>query len=358
MNLREEFSLRTVRKKVIAVSKAAGCLLILSYVASKRLPVGEEAAFLLWILFVACLILAVDLLLGLFISQPIERLGEAAERMAGLEFTVPCQIKSKDEFGTLSKNLNRMAGKLKDSLEKLERANESLKEEVEKEKRLLLERRELVDNLSHEMKTPLGIIQAYAEGLQEETDEEKKQKYAEVILSETERMNRLINTLLDLSALESGAALLKPERFDFVEFVETVAGRILLDAPDGDFRLQYQLPDRKVYVCTDRMRMEQVLNNLLINAKRNTEPGGVLRLSLLEKEGMLYFSVYNQGTLLSKESQSKIWTKFYRDKASKYQGSGLGLAIVSQILSMQELSYGAKNREEGVEFYFSIPTAD
>ena len=227
---------------------------------------------------------------------------------------------------------------------------------MEQKKRLLAERKELVDNLSHEMKTPLGIIRAYAEGLQDETDESKRQSYNQVIIAETERMSSLITSLLDLSALESGVTQLYPERFEFVEFLETIAGRLLIDTPDADFELQYELPEHPVYVNTDKSRMEQVLNNLIVNAKRNVQPGGVLKLSLKEHDNIMEFSVYNQGTPVPQENLSKIWEKFYRDKNTNYKGSGLGLAIVAQILSMQHLAYGAANQSEGVIFYFSIPT--
>lgn len=169
-------------------------------------------------------------------------------------------------------------------------------------------------------------------------------------------MSRLITTLLDLSALENGATQLRPERFDFVDFVETVAGRLLIDTPDADFILEYELPEHPVYVNTDKGRMEQVLNNLIVNAKRNNSPGGILKLSLLEKDGLLDFSILNQGLPILEESLSKIWSKFYRDKNSKYSGSGLGLAIVAQVLSMQHLNYGAENQPGGVAFYFSLPT--
>ena len=128
-----------------------------------------------------------------------------------------------------------------------------------------------------------------------------------------------------------------------------------MDIPAADFELQYELPKLPVYVHTDKGRMEQVLNNLIVNAKRNVRPGGVLKLSLTERDGVLDFSIYNQGYPIPQENFSKIWTKFYRDKNTKYSGSGLGLAIVAQILSMQHFAYGAANRPDGVEFYFSIP---
>lgn len=356
MKIKDRFTLRTVRKKIIMVTKLAGMLLIISYAVSTSLPVNPEDAFWLWLCFVILLVLVVDYLMGRFISKPVSRLNQAARQMAQLDFSSPCNINTDDEFGELSRNLNKMSENLQQTLLQLQTANSQLEKDIEQKKRLLTERKELTDNLSHEMKTPLGIIRAYAEGLQEEADEAKRQKYSQVIVTETERMNTLITTLLDLSALENGASQLHPERFDFVEFLETVAGRLLIDTPDADFELQYELPEHPVYVRTDRSRMEQVLDNLIVNARRNVCPGGVLKLSLKENGGTLDFSVFNQGPPIPQENPSKIWTKFYRGSNSGYSGSGLGLAIVAQILSMQSLPYGAANQFGGVVFYFSIPS--
>ena len=356
--MKELFSLRTVRKKILMLSKLAGIALIFSYVLSTGLPVGEDVSFLLWLGFVLLLVLGIDFFMGCFITKPIDRLNASAKRMAGLDFSVPCNLASADEFGELSASLNTMAENLQRALACLEDANTRLEKDVEKERLLLAERKDLVDSLSHEMKTPLGIIRAYAEGLLDETEEAKKLKYARVIVSEAERMNDLIVTLLDLSALESGAAQLNVTRFDFVELVETVAGRLLVDMPDTDFDLQYELPEQKVYVQTDMKRMEQVLGNLIVNAKKNVFPGGVLRLELTENGGDLHFAIFNQGRPIPADNLPKIWTKFYRDSGAEYSGSGLGLSIVAQILSMQKLPYGAENLADGVRFYFSIPAAE
>ncbi len=354
--MKEQFSLRTVRKKIILISKIAGIVLMISYLISTRLPLEEDVSFLLWIIFVILLTLMIDYLLGRFISNPISEICEMAHRAARLDFSRPCTIASKDEFGELADNLNKMSENLQDTLEKLEKANIRLEKDVQQERKLLGERKELADRISHEMKTPIGVIRAYAEGIQDETDELKRQKYCEIIISETERMGMLIETLLDLSALESGAVSLMPKRFDFVEFVETIAGRLLTDMPENDFELQYELPEHKVYVYTDKQRMEQVLDNLIVNAKKNVSPKGILRLSLIEQDNMLHFSVYNQGVSIPPEKLPKIWEKFYRDKSAKYKGSGLGLAIAAQILSMQDLEYGAENLSDGVRFFFSIPS--
>ena len=356
MSVKDNFTLRTVRKKIIMVSKTAGIILIISYIVSTRLPIDPDISFWIWLCFITALVLAVDYLMGRFISNPVSELSRAAHQMAHLDFSSPCKINTKDEFGELSKNLNKMSQNLQQALSQLQTANAQLEKDVERERLLLMERKELVNSLSHEMKTPLGVIRAYAEGMQDEPDETKRQRYSEVIIAETERMGHLIATLLDLSALENGATQLHLERFDFVEFLETVAGRLLIDTPDADFDLQYELPEQPVYVNTDKSRMEQVLDNLIVNAKRNVQPGGILKLSLKENSGMLDFSIFNQGASIPLENLSKIWTKFYRDRNSKYNGSGLGLAIVAQILSMQHLNYGVENKYGGVAFYFSIPS--
>ena len=356
--MKDLFSLRTVRKKVLMLSKLAGIALILSYIFSTGLPVSEDTSLLVWLGFVFLLVLGIDFFMGRFISKPISKLNASAKRMAGLDFSAPCDLTSTDEFGELSASLNMMAENLQQTLARLEDANAQLERDVEKERLLLAERKELVDSLSHEMKTPLGIIRAYAEGLQDETDEAQKQKYAQVIMSEVERMNGLIVNLLDLSALESGVANLNVTRFDFVELVETVAGRLLIDAPDTNFELQYGLPEQKVFVRTDQRRMEQVLGNLIVNARKNVRTGGVLRLELNVNGNVLHFSIFNEGRPIPESDLPKIWTKFYRDNNVQYSGSGLGLSIVAQILSMQDLPYGAENQAGGVRFYFSIPVIE
>ncbi len=356
--MKGSFSLRTVRKKVLMLSKLAGAALIVSYIFCTGLPVSGDASLLLWLGSVLLLVLGIDFFMSRFITKPIDKLNASAKRMAGLDFSAPCDLVSTDEFGELSASLNTMAENLQQALARLERANAQLERDVEKERLLLAERKELVDSLSHEMKTPLGIIRAYAEGLQDEADEAKKQKYAQVIVSEVERVNDLIVTLLDLSALESGAASLNISRFDFVELVETAAGRLLIDAPDTDFELQYELPEQKAFVRTDRRRMEQVLENFMVNARKNVSPGGILRLEVTADDGTLHFSIFNQGRTIPENDLPKIWTKFYRDSNAGYSGSGLGLSIVAQILSMQNLPYGAENRVDGVLFWFSIPVTE
>ena len=291
MKISDNMNVFGIRKKILLASKLMGIILVVSYVFSTRLPLNADISFVIWLVFVAVLICGIDLWMAKFITKPVSELNDAARSMADLDFSRLCGVTGHDEFGELSHSLNLMAESLQEAFSTLENMNRKLEQDVEQKKRLLAERKELVDNLSHEMKTPLGVIRAYAEGLQDETEEAKKQNYSEVIITETERMSSLITTLLDLSALENGATQLCPECFDFVEFLETVAGRLLIDSPGADFDLQYELPEQPVYVNTDKNRMEQVLNNLIINAKRHVRPGGDLKLVLKEHDGILDFSI-------------------------------------------------------------------
>lgn len=356
--LNEWFGLTTVRKKVLLLSKLAGGAIVLFYVFAAELPISQSAAFWVWFLLLVAVILGVDFLLGRFISAPLTQINRTAKRMASLDFSAQCTLNTQDEFGELSQNLNRMAASLQEALAQLEAANARLEQDVAQEHFLLEQRKELADSLSHEMKTPLGIIQAYAEGLKEEPDEKKRQAYLETILSATGRMNALLVSLLDLSALEAGAAPLALERFDFIELTETVAGRLLLDVPGAAFTLTYELPNEKVFVYADPGRLEQVLNNLLLNAKRHVRRGGNLHLAVVCCQNSLRFSIFNEGELIPEQELPLIWRKFYRGERPQTGGSGLGLAIVAQVLALHKASCGVQNKPGGVEFYFDLATTE
>ncbi|GMK92843.1 sensor histidine kinase [Clostridioides difficile] len=354
--IKQNFGLHSVRKKVFLLSKLSGALIILFYLVVEELSINSKFEFWIWFIILVIFIMSIDFLLGKFISESITSINKSAKSMSQLDFSNPCTVNTNDEFGELSRSLNTMSTNLQQALSDLESANIQLEKDVNKERMLLEQRKELVDTISHEMKTPLGIIRAYTEGLMDEADEEKKKNYMNVIIEETDRMNNMIVSLLDLSALEAGVSKLNPERFDFIEFVETVAGRLLIDIPDANFYFTYDLPEYEVFVVVDKMRMEQVVENLIINAKKHVVYNGNLDLSITCENGLILFEIYNDGRIIEQDEISKIWSKFYRSvQSQRTGGSGLGLAIVSQILTMQGLEYGVKNRDRGVEFYFMIP---
>lgn len=348
--------LRTIRSKTMALSKLSGGAIVVFYLVTEKVPVNKNISFWLWFGLLVAVIMTVDFLLGKMISRPLSKINDTARQMAELDFLAYCDVNTRDEFGELSQSLNTMFSNLQDALHRLEAANARLEKDVEFERILLEQRKELADSLSHEMKTPLGLIRAYAEGLEDEPEPKKRQRYIHSILRATERMDQMLITLLDLSALESGAASLSEERFDFVELVETVAGRLLLDVPEADYIFSYELPDGQVYVSADRQRIEQVLDNLIGNAKKYVQTGGEIRLSVSCKKDCLYFAVFNQCAPLKEEEIARIWDKFYRSPEQKCKGSGLGLAITAQIFSMYHVDYGGRNVAGGIEFFFYFPT--
>ncbi len=351
------FDFGTVRKKVLMLSKLMVGTIILFYLATEELPIRKDVGFWIGLALLVGGIMAVDRVLGKLISDPLRRINDTAKSMAALDLSAYCDVVSKDEFGELSRSLNTMFSNLRSALEELEAANMQLESDVEKERALLEQRKELADSLSHEMKTPLGLIRAYTESLNDEPDPEKQQRYRAAILDATERMDGLIVSLLDLSALEAGASVLEEERFDFVELAETVAGRLLIDAPGTNYMFHYEIPDENVFVRADKRRMDQVLGNLVENAKNYVIPGGEIRLRITQENGYVRFSIFNQALPLDEQELSKIWSKFYRGPDQQRRGSGLGLAIVSQILSMYRAPFGVERLEDGVEFYFQFPTA-
>lgn len=220
--IKQNFGLYSVRKKVFLLSKLSGALIILFYLVVEEFSINSKLEFWIWFIILVIFIMSIDFLLGKFISEPITSINKSAKSMSQLDFSNPCTVNTNDEFGELSRSLNTMSTNLQQALSDLESANIQLEKDVNKERMLLEQRKELVDTISHEMKTPLGIIRAYTEGLMDEVDEEKKKNYMNVIIEETDRMNNMIVSLLDLSALEAGVSKLNPERFDFIEFGQVV----------------------------------------------------------------------------------------------------------------------------------------
>ncbi|MGL9727953.1 HAMP domain-containing sensor histidine kinase [Enterococcus sp. DIV0756] len=323
------YSTYQINKKIFLLSKIviAGCLL--SYIISSAFDGWLRDT--IFIVLLVALIISWDSILRKIISQPIHEISETAKRMAALDFSKPCTLETKDELGTLAENLNKTARNLEQAL---------------------TQRKELTDSLSHELKTPLGIIRAYTEGLGDALPEQET-LYRQTIIEETEKMSEMVNALLDLSALEAGSTTLAKEAFDFVELVETIAGREYIDHPAAHFEISYLLPDTPILIVADLNRMRQVLHNFMSNAKKFVTKNGKIHIEVSSSNELVRFSIYNDGSKVTRE----IWKKFEREKSSANKnGSGLGLTITAQILTMHQADYGFINHAAGVEFYFTMPT--
>lgn len=220
------------------------------------------------------LLLGFAFLFTRMISHPLVKLNEMAKRLARLDFSARTDMKRrKDEIGELAATFDYLATELNGMMGELQAANDQLHRDIEKEKRLELLRKRFVANVSHELKTPVSLIQGYAEALRDNVGRgAKRHKYASVIVNEAERMSRLVKDLLDLSQLESGHFDLWWSDVPLRSTLAYVMQSVEQLAPGRELRLNW-LPEDEVMVRSDPQRLEQIVTNVLTNAIRHTPEG-------------------------------------------------------------------------------------
>jgi len=221
-------------------------------------------------------------------------------------------------------------------------------------------RTEFIGNVSHELKTPIALIQGYAEGLKEgiSDDPESRAFYCEVIMDEANKMNQLVKNLLTLNQLEFGEDEVTFERLDIVELIRGIlqSNEILIQQKQAEVRFQAEQP---VYVWADEFKVEQVVRNYLSNALNHLDNERIIdiRLTVREEAEKVRVSVFNTGAQIPQEDKEQIWNKFYKvDKARtrEYGGHGIGLSIVRAIMESFHQEYGVDNYENGVAFWFEL----
>ncbi len=313
-------------------------------------------------LIVAVVILSFEASLVLFISgtltRPIIQMSHVARRMTKLDFEAKAPEDRKDEIGELGHSMNELSNKLEDTVSELKSANASLSQDIQEKERIEEMRSEFLSHVSHELKTPLALIQGYAEGLKDSVndDPESRDFYCDVITDEAAKMNTLIMKLLNLNELEFGNEPLKIVRFDVIQQIRSIlqSNKILMDQK----KIRLTQPDETpVYVWADAFKMSEVFTNYLSNAIHYVNEGGEIRITVEENEGIVRVSVYNQGPLLSEEALEKVFVKFYKEDAARtrsYGGSGIGLSIVSAIQKSHDQDFGVYNAEDGVVFYYDL----
>lgn len=293
--------------------------------------------------------------------SPIVSLTDISERMSNLDFEARYAGTALDEIGVLGHSMNVLSSRLKESIGELKTANLQLQKDIEEKIQIDEMRKEFIANVSHELKTPIALIQGYAEGLTEgmAEDPESRDYYCEVIMDEARKMNRMVKQLLTLSALESGKDMAVMERFDLTELIRGVLSstQILIEQSGAQVRFKQELP---CYVWADEFKIEEVVTNYLSNALNHVNQGGEICILLDSQGNTVKVSVFNTGNPVPKEDLPNLWTKFYKvDKARTraYGGSGIGLSIVKAIMDSHQQQYGAENRENGVEFWFTLEKA-
>ena len=292
-------------------------------------------------------------------TKPLEEMSRITKNMAKLDFTQKCQSNNIVEISELSDSINEMSDSLENALVDLQQKNKKLQDDIEQEKTIDQLRQVFISGVSHEMKTPIAIIQGYAEGLKVflESDPATASKYCDTIISETERMNSLVMKLLEIIKYESGEYQIFSEPFNIRETIDSWIDRntgILKEK--GITAENHVAPD--IFGYGDTFIIPTIVNNYMSNAVSHVS--GDMIISATAKyiaPGCYRVSIYNSGSPVAPKDIDHIWDSFYRaDKAmSRSQGRfGLGLAIVAAIQKLHKKEYGVINHENGVEFWFDV----
>lgn len=292
------------------------------------------------------------------ITEPVMELTRISERMRHLDFDAKYKGNSKTEIALLGQNINELSETLEVTISELKSANNELKRDIEKKNKTDEMRKEFLSNVSHELKTPIALIQGYAEGLKEgvSDDEESRNFYCEVIMDEASKMNDVVRKLLSLNQLEFGNYVVTLERFDLAALIKNYlqSAEILCRQKEVTLKMENYPP---VNVWADEFMVEEIFNNYFTNAMNHVAGNRIIDVKLILKENLVRVCVFNTGIPIPEECLPHIWEKFYKmDKARtrEYGGSGIGLSIVKAMMESMNQKYGVVNYENGVAFWFEL----
>ena len=319
-----------------------------------------------FLLFVGAAAIVSSLLVAFFttrhITKPLQQLTDISKRMVDLDFNAKYESNRSNSYEVeeLGNHINRLSENLERTISELKTANVELQDDIEKKIQIDEMRKEFLSNVSHELKTPLALIQGYAEGLQEciNDDAESREFYCDVIIDEADKMNRMVKKLLTLNQLEFGNDQVVMERFDMTELIRGVANSTKILMEQKGIRLELENPE-EAWVWGDEFKVEEVITNYMSNAINHADGEKVIRVFYTRSEDKLRVSVFNTGQPIPEEDIDKIWVKFYKvDKARtrEYGGSGIGLSIVKAIMDSFHQQCGVINHEDGVEFWMELST--
>jgi signal transduction histidine kinase len=293
-------------------------------------------------------------------TKPIHQLAGIAKKMSDLDFDIKYEVTANDEIGELGCSINTLSEKLEKTISELKGANNELLSDIQNKTQIDEMRKDFLSNVSHELKTPIALIQGYAEGLKDNVneDEESREFYCDVIIDEAKKMNSMVQKLISLNKLEFGSNQVNFERFDIVALINTILNSTEILFQQKDVALHFEKYD-PIYVWADEYLVEEVLTNYISNALNHVDGDKIIEIKLIQEKDVVRIAVFNTGANIPEEELDKIWVKFYKvDKARtrEYGGSGIGLSIVKAIMDSLNRECGVMNRETGVEFWFELDT--
>ncbi|MBQ9315098.1 MAG: HAMP domain-containing protein [Clostridia bacterium] len=316
-----------------------------------------------FLLIVIVILLFCSGILSYFISRsfthPIRELNEMTKRMSNLDFSEKYKVTTNDEIGMLGNSINSLSESLENKIQELKEANIELEKDIEETSKISEMRSQFISDVSHELKTPIALIQGYAEGLVDNvvTDEEDRKYYIDVILDEANKMSELTRGLLDLTNLEYGKNELHLEKFDITNLVSSITKKNELLLNEKNISLEFD-NSKHFEVLGDMFRIEQVVTNYLNNAVKNIDGERKIKILVEERENNLVrVNVTNSGKNIDIEDLSRIWVRFYKVDNSRTRsagGSGIGLSLVRAIMTQHGTGYGVNNIKDGVNFWFEL----
>lgn len=296
-------------------------------------------------------------------TKPIMHLVKHAENMKKLNFSSRYEGDRDDEIGILGNSMNALSDKLEETISELKTANNELRLDLERRSEQEKMKQEFLANVSHELKTPIALIQGYAEGLQDNIndDNESREFYCEVIVDEANKMNKMVKKLLSLNQLEFGNGQIRMEHFDLNEILNSVVNATDILFKKNEVTLSYDRNSEPVFVWADEYMIEEVVTNYVSNALNHVKNEKKIEIKTTKNKETVRVSVFNTGDPIPEEDLEKIWSKFYKvDKAHtrEYGGNGIGLSIVKAVMEAHNQPYGVKNYDNGVEFWFELDIKD
>jgi signal transduction histidine kinase len=240
-------------------------------------------------------------------------------------------------------------------LQQLRQENQQLKTALDYAENAELNRRQMVSNITHELKTPLAVIHSYCEGLLSGIAPQKQEKYLNVIMEEADRMDAMVLEMLDLSRLEAGKVRLAQDEVELLGLTQRVLDKLQPLAEAKGLAVVFAIGEVS-HLTADEGRLTQVITNLISNAIKYSPVGGQVVLKVFRRNGFVHFNIENEGQPLSEEALEKVWESFYRTEQSRTsEGTGLGLSICKAIIELHRGTCRAKNTSTGVEFGFVLP---
>lgn len=344
------------------------------YVLYIRMPISpiEESVKIsnTVLLMIGGITLMVAGIIASFISRkftnPILQLNDIANKMAKLDFSKKYRITdTEDEINELGRSINTMSDKLEATIKELQKNNIELEKDIEEKSKIDEMRKQFISDVSHELKTPIALIQGYAEGLIENvnSDEESRKFYAEVILDETNKMDKLVKQLLELMKLEYGKREFDNEKFNINELINEVLRKCSVMINEKNIKVYFENKE-PIYVYADEFYMDQIITNYLTNAIKHAEEvekETKIEIKVEKVSNKIRVSVFNTGENIPEEDLQRIWGRFYKLDSSRNRqdgGSGIGLALVKAIMNNYQNEYGVENKKNGVEFYFDMDISD